>query len=71
MLLFKVNYSCKLKILLSPKQIKKSSEIAKEKIEILINLYKNLRKSAKMVQDYIKKYYNLKVFKGPDLKKKE
>jgi hypothetical protein len=28
---FKANYSYKLKILLSPKQIKKSSEIAKKK----------------------------------------
>jgi hypothetical protein len=40
--LFKVNYSYKLKILLSLKQVKKSSKIAKEKVEILINLYKNL-----------------------------
>jgi hypothetical protein len=39
---FKVNYGYKLKISLSPKQVKKSSEIAKERVETLINLYKNL-----------------------------
>jgi hypothetical protein len=39
--LFKVNYGYKLKILLSPKQVKKSSEIAKKKVETLINFYKN------------------------------
>jgi hypothetical protein len=38
---FKINYGYKLKILLLPKQVKKSSEIAKEKIKTLINLYKN------------------------------
>jgi hypothetical protein len=40
--LFKANYSYKLKILLSPKQVKKSSKTAKEKVETFINLYKNL-----------------------------
>jgi hypothetical protein len=40
--LFKVNYGYKLKILLSPKQVKKSSETAKKRVEIFINLYKNL-----------------------------
>jgi hypothetical protein len=40
--LFKVNYGYKLKISLSPKQVKKSSEIAKERVETLINLHKNL-----------------------------
>jgi hypothetical protein len=39
--LFKVNYSYELKILLSLKQIKKSSKTAKERVETLINLYKN------------------------------
>ena len=42
MSLFKVNYSYKLKISLSPQQVKKSSEIAKERVETLINLYKDL-----------------------------
>ena len=36
MLLFKVNYSYKLKTLLTPQQAKKTSEIAKERIEKLI-----------------------------------
>jgi hypothetical protein len=41
MSLFKANYGYKLKILLLPKQVKKSSKIAKERVETLINLYKN------------------------------
>jgi hypothetical protein len=40
-LLFKINYNYELKILLSLRQVKKSSETAKEKIETFINLYKN------------------------------
>jgi hypothetical protein len=40
-LLFKINYGYKLKILLSPKQVKKSSKTAKERVKTLINLYKN------------------------------
>ena len=68
MLLFKANYGYKPKILLSPQQAKKSSKTAKERVETLINLYKDLKKSAKLVQKYIKKYYNLKISKGPDLK---
>jgi hypothetical protein len=39
---FKANYGYKLKILLSLRQVKKSSETAKERVEIFINLYKNL-----------------------------
>ena len=42
MLLFKANYGYKLKILLSPRQVIKSSETVKERVETLINLYKNL-----------------------------
>jgi hypothetical protein len=38
---FKTNYGYELKILLSPKQVKKSSEIAKKRVETFINLYKN------------------------------
>jgi hypothetical protein len=41
-LLFKANYGYKLKILLSLKQVKKSSKPAKERVKTLINLYKNL-----------------------------
>ena len=40
--LFKANYGYELKILLLLKQVKKSSETAKKRVEILINLYKNL-----------------------------
>ena len=39
---FKANYGYKLKILLLPRQVKKSSKTAKERVETLINLYKNL-----------------------------
>ena len=42
MLPFKTNYKYKLKTLLSPQQAKKSSKIAKERVETLINLYKDL-----------------------------
>ena len=37
-------------------------------MEILINLYANLIKLAKLVQQRIKRYYNAKRFKGLDLK---
>ena len=40
MLLFKANYGYKPKTLLL-QQIKKSSKIAKERVEILINLYRD------------------------------
>jgi hypothetical protein len=42
MLPFRVNYRVKLRILLSPKQVKKSSKTAKKRVETFINLYKNL-----------------------------
>ena len=51
------------------KQIKELSETAKKKIKTLINLYENLRELTKIIQSYIKKYYNLKVFKGLNLKR--
>jgi hypothetical protein len=38
---FKANYGYELKILLSPKQVKKSSKTAKKRVETLINLHKN------------------------------
>jgi len=44
------------------------SKTAKKRAEILINLYKNLYKTAKLVQKRIRKYYNLKKSKGLDLK---
>jgi len=46
----------------------KISKIAKERVKILINLHKNLYKTAKLVQECMRKYYNLKKSKGPDLK---
>ena len=68
MLLFKANYGYKLKISLLLQQVKKSSKTAKEKVKTLINLYKDFKESAKLIQKYIKRYYNLKVSKGLDLK---
>jgi len=46
----------------------KISKTAKERAEIFINLYKNLYKIAKLVQERIRKYYDLKKSKGLDLK---
>jgi len=37
-------------------------------MEILINLYVDLIKTAKLVQERMKRYYNTKKSKGPDLK---
>ena len=51
MLLFKANYGYKLKILLSPQQVKKSSKTAKERVETFINFYKDLQESAKIIQE--------------------
>ena len=48
-LLFKVNYGYKLKILLMLRQAKKMSKTAKERMEKLIQLYKNLYKLVKLV----------------------
>ena len=55
---FKANYGYKLKTLLMPRQAKKTSETAKKRMEKLIQLYRNLHKSVKLVQEYMKKYYN-------------
>jgi len=67
-LLFKANYGYELIISLILQQATKMSKTAKERVETLINLYKNLYKTAKLVQEYIRKYYNLKKSKGLDLK---
>jgi len=48
-LLFKANYGYKPIILLILWQVIKISETAKERVEIFINLYKNLYKTAKLV----------------------
>ena len=58
MLLFKANYSYELKILFILRQAKKISETVKERIEKLIQLYRNLYKLVKLVQECMKKYYN-------------
>src|SRR6266700_6765944 len=68
MLLFKAKYRYKLKTLLTLRQAKKTSINTKERIKGIIELYKNLRNTAKTVQEYIKKYYNRKRSKGPALK---
>ena len=49
MSLFKANYGYKLKILLSPRQVKKSSKIVKERIETFINLYKNFQEAVMFI----------------------
>ena len=49
MSLFKANYGYKLKTSLSPQQVKKRSKTAKERVKTLINLYKDLQESAKIV----------------------
>jgi len=46
----------------------KISKIVKERVETFINLYKNLYKTAKLVQERMRKYYNFKKSKGLDLK---
>jgi len=38
-------------------------------METLIKLYIDLKETAKLVQERIKKYYNAKRSEGPDLKK--
>jgi len=48
-LLFRANYSYKLIISLILQQVIKISKIAKERVEIFINLYKNLYKIVKLV----------------------
>ena len=58
MLPFKINYSYELKTSLILKQAKKTNKTAKEKIEKLIQLYRNFYKLTKLVQEYIKRYYN-------------
>ena len=65
---FKANYGYELIILLTLWQVIKMNKTVKERVKILINLHKNLYKTAKLVQERIRKYYNLKKSKGPDLK---
>ena len=50
------------------RQAKKTSTDTKERIKRIIELYKNFKDIAKLVQEYIKRYYNKKRSKGPALK---
>src|SRR6266702_1672608 len=66
---FKVNYRYILRTLLTLRQVKKISTDAKERIKEIIELYKNLKDTAKLVQECIKRYYDRKRSKGPALKR--
>jgi len=68
MSLFKANYRYNSVTSLMPRQAKKRSKNAKKRVKKLITLYKELYKTAKLVQRRIKLYYNRKRFKRPDLK---
>ena len=69
MSLFKANYRYILRTLLTLRQVKKTSTDTKERIKKIIELYKNLRDIVKLVQEYIKRYYNKKRSKGLALKR--
>ena len=71
MLLFETNYGYTLRTLLSPKQAKKLSKSAKERVKKLITLHKKLCKSVKLMQERMKMYYNKKRSEGPDLKEED
>jgi len=71
MSLFETNYGYAFRTLLSLKQAKKSSNITKERAEKLMTLHKELCKSAKIVQERMKMYYNKKRSEGPDLKERD
>ena len=49
--------------------MKKISIAAKERIKEIIELYKNLRNTVKLVQECMKRYYNKKRSKGLALKR--
>ena len=70
MLLFKTNYKYNPVTSLILKQAKKRSENTKKRLKKIITPHKKLYKSAKLVQERIKLYYNKKRSEGPDLKKK-
>jgi len=67
---FKINYGYALRTLLLLKQVKKLSEVGKERVEKLMTLHKELCKLAKMIQERIKQYYNRKRSEGLDLKER-
>ena len=66
---FKANYGYKLRTLITLRQAKRACLKAKERIEKLMDIYKGLCKTAKIIQERMKKYYNLKRSEGPDLEK--
>jgi len=68
---FKANYGYVFKTLLLLKQVKKLSDIAKERAKKLTTLHKKLCESAKMVQKRMKMYYNKKRSEGPDFKERD
>ena len=51
--------------------MKKSSKTVKERVKTFINLYKDLQELAKIIQEQIKWYYNLKVSKELNFKKRD
>ena len=69
MLLFKINYRYKLRTSLTLRQVKKTNIDTKERIKGIIELYKNLQNTAKIIQKRIKRYYDKKKSKGLALKK--
>ena len=65
---FKANYGYEPRTSLSPRQAKKTSSTAKERMETLMNLHADLKETAKLVQERMKRYYDAKRSEGPDLK---
>jgi transposase InsO family protein len=65
---FKANYGYEPRTSLSPRQAKKTSSTAKERMETLMNLHDHLKSTAKLVQERMKRYYNARRSEGPDLK---
>jgi len=65
---FKANYGYEPRTSLSPRQAKKTSSTAKQRMETLMNLHANLTETAKVVQQRMKRYYDAKRSEGPDLK---
>src|SRR5882757_1591902 len=58
-------------MLITLRQIKKRSKIAKKRLETLMNLYIDFYKLIKSVQERMKKYYDFKRSKGLDLKEED
>jgi hypothetical protein len=65
---FQANYGYEPRTSLSPRQAKKTSSTAKQRMETLMNLHKDLYFTAELVQKQMAKYYDLRRSEGPDLK---